>query len=168
MAQQQEVTIRRARVSDAGRVAAFVNRGQRGTTGIDEQTVIARLGDVVFLLADLNGDLVGILGWRAENLVARVTDLLIGPVPDRVAVGRALLSEMEQTARELQCEVVLMLLPRPTPPALIEFYEALGYEPRTVANLTKAWREAALEAGIEEDEAVVIKQLRERRVIRPL
>lgn len=168
MAQGQEITVRRAKPSDAGEIAAFVNQGRRGQAGVDQQMVIERFGSVGFLLAEQGGSLVGMLGWRAENLVVRVTDLLILSVPDRIAVGRALLSEMEQAATELQCEAALIYLPRPHPPQLVEFCKTLGYEPQVAAGLPKAWRGAAREAGVGDDEVVPVKRLRSRRVFRPL
>jgi N-acetylglutamate synthase-like GNAT family acetyltransferase len=168
MAQAQEIIVRRAKVSDAGRIAAFVNRGRRGQAAVDEQMVIERFGSVGFLLAEQDGDLVGMLGWQAENLVVRVTDFLVGPLSGRLAISQALLSAMEQAAREIECEVALLVLPHPTPPALVEFYRTLEYEPQIVASLSKAWREAAREVGFEDDEAVMMKKLRAKRVLRPL
>jgi hypothetical protein len=119
-------------------------------------------------LAERNGNLVGTLGWQAENLVVRVTDFLIWPASERVAAGQALLSEMEQEAAGLQCEVALLILPRPTPLELVGFCKALGYEPRVVASLPRAWQEAAREARIGDDETVLMKQLRTDRVVRPI
>jgi len=168
MAQEQEITVRRAKVSDAGRIAAFVNRGRRGQAAVEEQAVIKRFGSVGFLLAEQDGDIVGMLGWQAENLVVRVTDFLVNSVSGRVAISQALLSAMEQAAQEIECEVALLLLPRPTPPALVEFCKRLEYEPQIIAGLSKTWREAAHEAGLEDDEAVLIKKLRAQRVFRPL
>ena len=168
MARRQEIIVRRAKVSDAGRMAAFVERTLLRQTEVDEQAVIARFGSVGFLLAERDGNLVGILGWQIENLVARVTDLLIWPAMERIAVSRALLSEMEQAATELQCEATLLFLPRPSPPDLVEFCKTFGYVPEIVADLPKAWREAACEAQIGDDETVLIKQLRTARVFRPL
>jgi len=168
MARQQKITVRRAMVSDAGKIAAFVNRARQGQPEIDEQAVIARFRNVGFLLAEQDGNLVGILGWQIENLVVRVSDFLVWPAQERVVVGRALLSEMEQAATELQCEVALLFLPRPSPPDLIEFCKAFGYAPRIVASLPQAWQEAAHEARIENNEAILMKQSRPNRVLRPL
>jgi N-acetylglutamate synthase-like GNAT family acetyltransferase len=168
MAQEHGITVRRARVSDAGTMVAFVNRALPQAAAIDEQAVIERLGSVGFLLADRDGNLVGILGWQAENLVVRVTDLLVWPASERIPVSRALLSEMEQAATELQCEVALLFLPRPSPSGLIEFCKKLGYEPKAVADLPEVWQDAAHEAGMGDDETVLIRQLRTRRVVHPL
>ena len=168
MAQQQEITVRRAKVRDASGIAAFVNRAWQGRVKVDELTVIERLGSVGFLLAERDGDLVGMLGWRAENLVVRVTDFLVGPVSERVAISQALLAEMERAAAELQCEAALLFLPCPIPFPLVEFYKMFGYEPQIVADLPEAWRDAAREGQLDVDDDVLVKQLRDTRVLRPL
>jgi len=168
MYQQHDITVRRARVRDADRIAAFVNQHRRNEHKISEQSVIARFGTVGFLLAERGDDLVGLLGWQAENLVVRVTDFLVWPAAERLTVGQALLSEMERTAHELQCEVVLLFLPSQRSPHLAEFCEAFGYAPKIVSNLTKAWQEAAHDARFGDDETVLMKPLRSDRVLRPI
>lgn len=164
----QEIIVRRARPSDASEIAAFVNQAWRGKSELDRQTIVERFGGVGFLLAERGGDLVGMLGWRAENLVVRVTDFLVWPASERTAAGQALFSEMERAADTLQCEVALLFPPRPVPPQLIEFCQALGYEPQVVAGLAKAWREAARDARVEDDDLVLMKRLRTDRILRPM
>lgn len=168
MTQQQEITARRAKVSDADKIATFVNHARQEQPEIDEQAVIARFHNVGLLLAEQDGNLIGILGWQIENLVVRVSDFLVWPAQERIAVGRVLLSEMERTAAELQCEAVLLFLPHPIPPDLVEFCQVFGYVPRMVATLPKVWREAAREARIGNDEAILMKQMRSKRVLHPL
>jgi N-acetylglutamate synthase-like GNAT family acetyltransferase len=168
MALQQEIVVRRAKVGDADKIAAFVNSIWQGRLEIDRVAVIKRLGSVGFLVVEQGGALVGMLGWQAENLVVRVTDFLVGAIPERVAIGQALLAEMEKAASELECEVALLFLPRSAPAALVEFYGALGYETQAVADLPKAWHEAALEGRLGDDDSVMVKRLRAQRVLRPL
>ena len=168
MAQELETRVRRARVSDAGKIAAFVNLARAGRVEVDERAIIERFGNVGFLLAERGGHLVGMLGWQVENLVVRVTDLLVWPSSERVVVGRALFAEMERTATELQCEAALLFLRYPSSPQAAEFCKMLGYEPRIVASLPRMWQEAAYEAHVGDDESVWIKQLRADRVVQPV
>jgi N-acetylglutamate synthase-like GNAT family acetyltransferase len=168
MAQERGIAIRRAKPSDAGKIAAFINR-VLGKASVDDITIIESFGDEGFLLAERDGNLVGILGWQAENLVVRVINLLIGPAAEYPAVAPALFSEMEQAAATLECEAALLLPPRKSlSPRQIEFFSGLGYQPQTVASLPKAWREAAREAKLDDEDPVLVKQLREHRVLRPI
>jgi len=168
MAQPQEITVRRARPSDAGKIAAFVNNAWQGQQEIDDMAVIERFGNVGFLLAERDNEIIGMLGWQVENLVVGLTDFLVKLASERIAVGQALLAEMERVANELQCEASLLFLPRPAPPALVEFWEPLGYKTQAVASLPAAWRAAAREGGLTDNDTVMVKKLRERLVFRPM
>lgn len=165
---QQQITVRRAGVGDASKVAAFINRAWHGRAGIDAQAVLGRLGNVGFLLAERDDELVGMLGWQVENLVVRVFDFLVWPAYEGAAVGRTLFASMEQAAKELQCEVALLFLPRSVPSQVIEFFKTLGYAPQVVASLPQAWREAAYEGRLGDNDKVFIKKLRADRVLRPI
>lgn len=167
MEQALRVGVRRARPSDGDQVCAFINRARPRGQPIALDEVLARLGTVGLLLAEVGGDLVGLLGWRAENLVARVTDFMILPAHLRLTAGRALVTAMEDAAQELQCEAVILFVPPNPPPEILEFWGVFGYGLREVANLPRPWREAAREADPTGD-WVVLKQLRSDRVLRPL
>jgi len=168
MVQEQEIAVRRARPGDADKIATFINQALQGRSAIAAPDVVERFGSAGFLLAEREDTLVGLLGWQAENLVARVTDFLIWPASERDPASAVLFPQMEQAAAALQCEVALLLLPRPTAPEVVAFFGTLGYEPQVVAGLPKAWREAAFEAQMADDDMVVIKSLRTSRVLRPL
>lgn len=164
----RDVVVRRVRANDVEGVANFVDRALGGCGAIEVEKVMDRLGDVGFFLAEQDGRIVGLIGWSVENLVARVTDLLVWPSDRRDAVGSALFREMEDAALGLEAEAVVLFLPRSSRSELIEFGKALGYEPQTVANMPRAWRETAYEAGREDDDEILVKQLRSQRVTSPL
>jgi hypothetical protein len=162
------IVARRAQSSDGERVAGFVNTALRGRVEVDPETVIARLGDVGFFLAEQEGRMTGLLGWQVEDLVACVTDLLIWSPRKPMPIGQALLSEMETAAIELHAEAVLLLLPKSSGPELIRFCGALGYEQQVVGDLPRSWRQRAHETGREDGETVFVKLLRSEQVVRPL
>jgi len=167
MMTQTEISIERAKAEDASEIAEFVNRTGGRRALLEKMDVIERFGDVGLFVAKEEGAVVGILGWQIENLVARVTDLLVRPASLRDMVGKALLSTMEDAASELQCEAAILSLPKPTPSALVDFGHRLGYEPTVVSDLPRAWREAANEVGFEDNDTVLLKKLRSDRVMRP-
>ncbi len=167
MNQVPEIIVRRARPSDIDRITAFVNQAQSRGPTITRQDVLGRLGTVGFLVALAGEQLVGLIGWQAENLVARVTDFLIFPARFRITAGRALLAAMEEGADELQCEAAILFMPANTPQDVLAFWEAFGYGFRQVVSLPRAWREAAQET-YPSGEWVVVKQLRQDRVMRPI
>lgn len=163
----RDLVVRRARADDAERVADFVSRALLGRVNVEPSAVLERTGDVGFLVAEEDHQLLGLMGWHVENLVACVTDLLIWPAREGRRVGRALFEEMEAQAAGLHAEAALIFLPRPHAAELAAFCRALGYAWRTVDELPRVWREMARQAGYEDDD-LPVKQLRSDRVIRPL
>ncbi len=166
MVESSGIRIRRARPSDAERIAAFVSQA-RPQKPVTAEEVRRRFGTVGFLLAEVNEELVGVLGWQVENLVVRVTDFLISPARLSLPVGQALLASMEDAASELLCEAAILVIPVNAPPEVIQFWETFGYHPHEIARLPRAWREAAREANPASDQ-VVLKRLREERILRPI
>ena len=73
------IHVRRARPSDIDRIAAFVISAYSDTRAITREDVLAHFGEAGLTIAESNSELIGLIGWQAENLVARVTDLLVSP-----------------------------------------------------------------------------------------
>ncbi|NMC01445.1 MAG: hypothetical protein GYA30_03620 [Chloroflexi bacterium] len=119
------------------------------------------------MLAELDGEIVGMLGWQVENLIVRITDFLITPAMDRVIAGRALIESMEEEAKVLQAEVAMLFLPPRPSSDLIDFWELFGYTERPFDSLPKQWRQAAAEWNPNAAN-VMIKMLREDMVRRPI
>ena len=163
-----ELHVRRAKPSDAEQIAAFVNRALERDGLVDSRAVVSRLGDVGLLLGEEDGKLRGLLGWRVENLVACVVDLIISPARYRRRVGRRLFEQMEEAAEDLQAEAAILFLPPTYPAELASFLEELGYVPRKVESLRSAWREMACQAGRDDGDEIPVKELSSEEVSRPL
>ncbi len=162
-----EIEVRRARLSDAKAIAAFVNAAQPASSiEVTCQDVAGRFGHVGFMIAERDGRLRGVLGWQIENLVVRITDFLIASGADPLATGQVLVTKMEAEARELLAEAVLLFMPPSPSVRLVAFWEGFGYEFRSLEKLPKAWREAVAEVD-ESTQSVMVKRLREDFVWRP-
>jgi len=161
------IQIRRARLEDAAAIAGFVNQARRRGEAVSRAMVARRFSDVGFMLAELDGEIVGMLGWQVENLIVRITDFLITPAMDRVIAGRALIESMEEEAKVLQAEVAMLFLPPRPSSDLIDFWGLFGYTERSFDSLPKQWRQAAAEWNPNATN-VMIKMLREDIVRRPI
>jgi N-acetylglutamate synthase-like GNAT family acetyltransferase len=161
-----KVEMRKARLSDAETIANFVNsaRPARLLTQLD---VAERFSQVGFLLAEQEKRTVGLIGWRVENLVICVTDFLIAPSVDRVTMGRAFVTAMEKEGEFLQAEAAILFLPANPSQALIDYWQGFAYTRKTLTDLPKAWREAAMEWNTTATE-VMVRQIREELVRRPM
>lgn len=162
-----EIQIRRARLDDAAAIADFVNRARRRGASISRAMVAQRFSDVGFMLAELNGQIVAMLGWQVENLIARITDFLVAPTIDRTTVGRALIQRIEEQGRILQVEAAMLFLPPQPSPQLIAFWEQFGYKEHAFESLPRQWRQAASEWNPSAGN-IMLKVLREDMVRRPI
>ncbi len=160
------IEVRRARLSDAERIADFVNSA-RTERRVSQMDVAERFSQVGFLLAEQRGKMVGLAGWRVENLVICLTDFLIAPGVDRVTAGRILVTAMEKEGEFLQAEASLLFLPTDPSRELVAYWEQLAYTRKAMTELPKAWREAAREWNPTASEAM-IKQIREELIRRPM
>jgi len=142
-------------------------RLSKGRQNMTQEQVMEAFGEKAFLLLQMDQELVGIVGWQVENLVARITDLFLDP---HVAAEQALpllIEEVERASGDLQCEAALIF----PPINLVGFdsvWKHLGYERRSPNQLgVQAWEDAALES-MPKGSALFFKQLRTDRVLRPI
>jgi len=159
--------VKRARPVDAEAMADLANAATNGRLRPTEDQVIDRLGLRGFFVATSNGQLVGLAGWTAENLVARVEDFIVHPLDVRPTAGRELLEAVEDAARELECEAALLLVARNASTAAVTFFESCGYTFKPLADMPEAWRESA-SAVVADDRFVMVKQLRSDLVRQPI
>jgi N-acetylglutamate synthase-like GNAT family acetyltransferase len=159
MAETIPLKVRRARPDDAGAIGNFLSKSTRGRLVVPYDTVVERLGSKAYFLATQD-QIVALAGWRAENLVGRIDDLVIYPGTMRPTAGRALFEQIEKEARKLECEVLLLYVPVTAAQAAIVFYQSLGFVRRLVDDIPVPWRQAAEEfPGT--SHFVMTKQLRE-------
>ena len=131
------VKVRRARPDDAGSIGNFLSKATRGRVVVPYEDVVERLGSKAYFLATTD-EIVALAGWRAENLVGRVDDLVIYPGSVRPTAGRALFEQVEKEARKLECEVLLLYIPVNAAQAAIVFYQSMGYQRRLTGRYSRA------------------------------
>ncbi len=159
--------VEKARPRHAAEIAALISRLSDGRAKPTDEDIMAAFGEKAFLFLKLDGTPVGVVGWQVENLVERTDDVYIDPGQPLSKAMQALLSEIETTSRDLQCEIALLFLP-PELTSQEEVWTSLGYEMCTVDSLgVRAWQEAAQET-MGSGEAMFFKQLRKDRVLRPV
>jgi dephospho-CoA kinase len=168
-ATHEDLIIERARPRQAGEIAALITRLSQGKRKLSANDIMEAFGEKAYLLlrAGAQAPSSGVVGWQVENLVARIDDMYLdASVPQDKAL-KALMEEVELASKDLQCEAALLFIPA----ALAkhgEIWRALGYEARTPQSLgVRAWQEAAQESQ-PTDTALLFKQLRKDRVLRPV
>jgi len=161
------LSLHRGKPRDAQKIADLITRLSKGKHPMMPEEVMEAFGEKAFLLLQMDRELVGIVGWQVENLVARITDLFLDhKVPPDQALP-LMIQEVERASGDLQCEAALIFPPMD----LVGFdsvWNQLGYERRTPDELgVQAWEDAALES-MPKGSALFFRQLRTDRVLRPI
>jgi len=159
------VTVRRAKRGDVKTLAAIM-RGTMSWSPPSEDEVLEMLFDKGYWLA-MSRKGGGLTGWRAENLIMCVDDFYVYPPQFYPQVGGPLLETVETEGRALSCEVAIIFLDKRIAPEAVQFFESQGYKPGELEEFYPAWRESAKEF-LTDDNFMMVKMLRERRVMRPL
>ncbi|HVM71788.1 MAG TPA: dephospho-CoA kinase [Anaerolineales bacterium] len=162
-----ELAVQRGRPRDSASIAALINRLGKGSRPQTQDDIMAAFGEKAFLLLMSDKQLVGLVGWQVENLVARTTDLYIESSLPLERALKILVTEVERASQDLQCEASLFFLP-PQVAGQEAVWQGLGYARRTPQTLgVQAWRDAAIESQ-PPNTILLFKQLRQDRVLRPI
>lgn len=161
------LSVVRGRPRDSADIAALFNRLSKNNHTWTQDDIMAAFGEKAFLMLESGSELVGIIGWQVENLVARTTDILLdASVPITQALP-VLIREMERASKDLQCEASLVFV-APRLSQMEPLWKELGYERRSPNSLdVQAWQEAARES-MPKGTALYFKKLRQDRILRPI
>jgi dephospho-CoA kinase len=164
---QGQISVRRGRPRDSEEIAAIINRLNKDGRKVTRDDIMEAFGEKAFLVLQVGNQTAGVMGWQVENLVARATDIYLDPVVPAEQAVSALISEMERSSRDLQCEASLVFVPAELA-GLEKVWRPLGYESRQADSLgVQAWQEAAEETSTAST-TLFFKQLRQDRVLRPI
>jgi len=158
--------IRRGRPNDADLIASFLNRTRMPATPLTRGDIMAAFGQKAYFLLEQDGDVVGAIGWRVDNLVTRADEIVLtkeAPVDQSL---RLLIAAMESASAELQSEAAIIF----SEPNLATAgaWKTAGYARTLIENLgVKAWQEAAEESEVA-GTTLLFKRLREDRILRPI
>ncbi|MEK7441094.1 MAG: dephospho-CoA kinase, partial [Chloroflexota bacterium] len=122
------ISVRRGKPADATAIAAFVNQVSKPSTPLTRTDIMEAFGQKAFTLAQVNGALGALAGWRVDNLVTRIDELHLLPEVSLDSVLKPMLEAIELSSSELQSEASFIFLP-PAMNASAAAFSAVGYEP---------------------------------------
>ena len=162
---RKEVIVRRAKRRDIPAITVIMN-GLLGEGTFTEDDVRQKIFEKAYWVA-VGEKAGGLAGWQAENLVASIDEFYVYPPGYWEEVGGPLLETIEAQAYELACEVSIVFVDKYHPQEAVEFFASRGYERQELEDLIKMWREVASEF-MTEDRFLMLRKLREERIMRPL
>jgi dephospho-CoA kinase len=162
-----DLQVTRATPKQAEDIANFINHLWDGKTKLTRMDVMTAFGEKAFMLLSAGNQMVGIVGWQVENLVARIDEIWLAKKLDPPVALEVLMTDIEKASKQLHAEAALVFL-TPELAKETETWSNLGYQDRPAEELqVNAWKEAAREST-REGTQMLFKQLRVDRVLRPL
>ncbi len=162
-----DIEIRRASPRDMSAMLEFINRAARGKPQTDRVQLLQSFGEHGYMLAEVDGELKALVGWHTEDFIARIRQVVIYPARLRASVGRVLLEAVCESASELMCEVALLFPPADSSGRLLHFFSSCGFDAVLPEELIPAWRKAA-QQSMPPESTIMVRKLREKRVMRPV
>ena len=161
------LVIRRAKRDDLGGMSKLISTATGGTIDPDISDMMESLFSRAYLVALSGGQIVGMVGWQTENLVAGLQDFYMIKESLWSTVAEKMLSKVEEEVDSLSCEVALVFVLNQAGQKPIEFLESQSYERAESSTLIPDWREAAVEWQ-PESSILLYKKLREQRIMVPM
>ncbi|MFB0537899.1 MAG: GNAT family N-acetyltransferase [Anaerolineae bacterium] len=162
---RREVMVRRAKRRDIPAITVIMN-GLLGEGTITEDDAMQKIFEKAYWVA-VGEKAGGLAGWQAENLVACTDEFYVYPPGYWMEIGGPLLETIEAEAYNLACEVSIVFVDKYHPQEALEFFASHGYERQELEDLIKIWREVASEF-MTEDRFLMLRKLREKRIMHPL
>jgi dephospho-CoA kinase len=160
------VKIRRAGPRDVGALASLFSRTGEAPQG-NRAEILDSFSEQGYMLAEVGGEVCAAVGWNTEDFIARIRQVTVWRTGDWQTVLQRLVEGVCEAATELMCEVALLFYPAGTPAEVERLYRASHFEPATLETLIPAWRRAA-EQSMPAGSRVMVRKLREKRVMRPI
>jgi N-acetylglutamate synthase-like GNAT family acetyltransferase len=137
----QDVLVRRARPSDIPSLLLLIQRASDGEIRLSRTEMLASFSERGYVIAQTGADIVGVVGWYTDSTTAVCVDQIYAHPAESIRVtGPAILQEIERSALELICEVVLVFLSPQAPDLFERWLLDAGYKPMLPQKMRRAWR----------------------------
>lgn len=157
--------IRRAHKSDLDMLAAAFAKREKLSSPLARAETLRRFGAHGYRIAVSGERIVAFVAWEAENLVAIAREMWAESAQAADAVAQ-LLKMIEDEAKQLRCEVLLVAIDQLAPPFVIEQARTHDYQPRSLQELHPIWRQVATDR-VHTNDHIWVKLLRKDLVTQP-
>lgn len=159
-----EVLVRRARPSDIPAILLLIHRATEGVVKLKRADMLMALSERSYLIGQVGTEISTVIGWNTDSTTSACIDqVFVHPLPAVALTLPAVLAEVERSASELICEVVMVFLPYEMPAEVRQVLGAAGYEQRDREDLRRAWQKG-VEDMQPEGTYIMAKVLRDIRI----
>ncbi|MEM7032979.1 MAG: dephospho-CoA kinase [Chloroflexota bacterium] len=168
VAAADDIQIRRAKRTDLMEIAKLISEASQGAVTVDEVDMMERLFSKGYLVALHEENVIGVLGWQTENLLAGIDDFFVKDDSLWASVGIKMIENVEEEVAQLSCEAGFIYLHNKIVDTAKKAMESKGYQVANADDLKdRMWREAAHDWAVE-NSTMMYRQLMERRINTPM
>lgn len=155
-----ELQVRRARRSDLEALGIALAKKEQRPTPFTREEILKRFGERGYRIALADQRIVALAAWEAENLVASVREIWAESAEAATQALPRLFELIESEARELLCEIVLLIVEPGAPEYIVTQAQGSGYQREELNALHKLWRQA-IQERMQPNDTLWGKRLRE-------
>ncbi len=163
---EADIEIRRARRSDLDALSVAFAKLDNRPQPLARAEVLKRFGERGYFISTADNRIIALTAWEAENLVAIVREIWVESADAAPVVLPKLFAAIEREARELACEVILLLINENAFTLAAEALAA-GYSQQELQALHPVWQSVAQERMRRTDQ-IWLKRLREEITTAPV
>jgi dephospho-CoA kinase len=153
---------RRARPSDVPGILLLIQRATGGSLRMKRSELLMSFADRSYFIGQLGAEMTCVMGSYVDSGITRIDQLHFHPENAVYTTAPAVLTMIEESAREHFCEIVLAFPPLNAPAAVTDWLTASGYAATPYARLHRIWQKAVDESQ-PPDTAIMLKVLRDIR-----
>jgi dephospho-CoA kinase len=161
-----EIQVRRSRRNDLEALAVALAKKEKRDAPFSREETIRRFGERGYRIALMENRIVALVAWEAENLVATVREIWTESAEIAELALPRIFELVENEARELLCEVIVLLIPHDAPVDIAVQAHVAGYEIQDFDSLHKLWRQA-IQERMQTGDQLWSKTLRTEMITKP-
>ncbi len=157
--------VRRARPSDIPSILLLIQKATDGVLKMKRSELLLAFSERSYFIGQIGTEVSAIMGMSIDYQVARVDQIFVHPVEAINKTGVAIVSEIEKSANEHICEIIVSFLAADAPDILIQLFASQGYKESEKEDLPQVWQQA-IEESQPEGTFFMMKVLRDERLQR--
>ncbi len=159
----ENLEVRRARPSDIPSIILLVQKATDGRTKMKRADLLMAFSERSYFIGQLGSDVNAIVGWNIDSQVATIDQIFIHPPEATADVTYAIMEEIESSAMDHICEIIVAFLPANCSDELKQVFDLQGYQQIDKEILPAVWQ-SAIEELQPDDSFFVVKILRDERL----
>jgi dephospho-CoA kinase len=146
-----EVQVRRARPSDVPAILLLMHQASQDKVSIKRADLLMAMSDRSYLIGQIDLDIRAVVGFAVEGGLARIEEIHLHPEVGAVQIGAAVMREVEKSANEHICEVIVAFPDQNAPSRVLTLLKEAAFVRRPLSGAPEAWKRALRNAPLNGD-----------------